>query len=99
MAICEDLSLRSRAPAERIIAWRRPVVTNPQRFAGVVVQTLGLHAEAVILAAVAAEPVAVANGYVEHRVWAEVDPAREGASGLPCVGDENFFDVFHGVAV
>src|SRR6185437_15644832 len=60
---------------------------------------LRLHPEAVVLAAIAADPVAIANGHVEHRVRAEEDPAREVASGLPGVRDKDLLDVLELAAI
>ena len=64
-----------------------------------VVQLLGFHSQAIVFAAIAADPVAVADGHVEHGVRAEEDFPREVASGLPRVRDEDFLDVLELAAV
>ena len=61
MAVGEDLRLGAGAADERIVGRHGPFVREPQRLADVVAELLRLHPQAVILAADAAQPVAVAD--------------------------------------
>ena len=92
MPVGEDLRLRSRPADERIIGRHGPVVAKPQRLAGMVSEILRLHPKAVVVGAVAADAIAIADGDVEHAVGSELDAPREIAAGLPGVGDEDLLD-------
>ncbi len=79
-------------PTNGLSGGTRAVIANAQSFADVVAQALRLHAQAVVLGARAAEPVAIADGDVQRLVGAEQNLAADVAAVLPRVGDE---DVLH----
>src|SRR5206468_1252734 len=99
VSVREDFLLGPSPPDEWIVRRHASVVADPHDLANVVVQSLRLHPKAVVLAAVAANPVAVADRHVKQRIGAEQDSPREVTSRLPRIGDENLLYVVEFVSV
>ena len=80
-------------PTNGLSGGTRAVVADAQRLADVIAQVLRLHAQAVVLGARAAEPIAIADRDVQRLVGAEQNLAAHVAAGFPSVGDEDLADV------
>jgi hypothetical protein len=93
VSVGENLRLGAGPAHERIVCRHAAVVANSQRLPDVVTEILCPHAQTVVVAAHAAQPVAVANGDVQRAVGSEQHSSCEVSGCFPRVGNKHLLNL------